>query len=225
LDLSENIQMSWTFMAAVFSAGLLGSGHCAGMCGPLAHFVSKHWTQNLLYNLGRLSGYVALGVIVGNLGELFLESELTWLRYTAAALMVFFVAASCLSMFTKQNYFAKIVRMIVPQFLVARLFRIANKTGDYPKALLVGLLTVAIPCGWLMTFAAVAGASASPLIGGAVMATFWLSTLPVMTLLPLKGHGLLKRFGAKSPIVVSIILCSASLFVIGIRFYTKDSCH
>jgi len=55
--------------------GLGGSFHCAGMCGPLIMAVPakgnrvKFIVKKSLYNLGRITTYSLLGVIVGFLGE------------------------------------------------------------------------------------------------------------------------------------------------------------
>jgi len=53
-----------------FLTGLLGSFHCAGMCGPIAlatptvgnTTLQKAWAK-LLYNLGRVTTYSLLGAI------------------------------------------------------------------------------------------------------------------------------------------------------------------
>ena len=63
---------SLTLMAALLS-GLLGGVHCAAMCGGIAtgfSAMSPHgglW-QAVQVNLGRVSGYVLAGAIVGGFG-------------------------------------------------------------------------------------------------------------------------------------------------------------
>jgi uncharacterized protein len=220
LDLSENVELTIPFLLTVLAAGFIGSAHCAGMCGPLAHFVSKNWLQNLLYNLGRLLGYTALGVILGRIGEVFLESELQWLRYTASVLMIATVLVSCWSVYTNKHLFG-----FLPASIHKRLFEVSKHVGPNKKAALVGLLTVALPCGWLMTFAAVAASSGSALTGAAVMGTFWASSLPVMTIVPLKAHSWLGPFTKKRPLIAGLLLGTAAMFVIGLRLVVKHHCH
>ena len=54
--------------------GLLGSGHCIGMCGGLVAALGLSGgrraglTYHVLYNLGRISTYALLGYFVGWLG-------------------------------------------------------------------------------------------------------------------------------------------------------------
>ena len=59
-----------------FIIGLVGSLHCAGMCGPLAlalpsagSSASAYLTGRLAYNLGRMLTYCALGIIFGLFGK------------------------------------------------------------------------------------------------------------------------------------------------------------
>ena len=55
--------------------GLLGSLHCAAMCGPLmlaipgADGQGRFITDRILYQLGRITTYAALGVIAGLAGK------------------------------------------------------------------------------------------------------------------------------------------------------------
>ena len=62
-------------LLAVVTASLLGSGHCAGMCGPLALMASigpatsaQLARRMSFYHVGRLIGYMSLGAAVGGVG-------------------------------------------------------------------------------------------------------------------------------------------------------------
>ncbi|MCG6326694.1 sulfite exporter TauE/SafE family protein, partial [Vibrio alginolyticus] len=63
--------MSPDFIGA-FVIGLLGAGHCMGMCGGLGALLTLNHQTNpavplLFYNLGRLGSYMVFGAIVGGL--------------------------------------------------------------------------------------------------------------------------------------------------------------
>lgn len=69
----------WYLLIAVFTASLLGSLHCVGMCGPLALLASGAGSSvprtrlvlsTTLYHLGRLSTYLLAGGVGGLLGSL-----------------------------------------------------------------------------------------------------------------------------------------------------------
>ena len=57
-----------------FLTGILGSFHCAGMCGPIAFALQGKKKQGwlfyagrLLYNFGRIQSYALLGLFLGPL--------------------------------------------------------------------------------------------------------------------------------------------------------------
>ncbi len=59
-------------LLAALLVGLLGGGHCAGMCGGIITAVSfsmpgnkPSWRLLLAYNLGRIASYTLAGVIAG----------------------------------------------------------------------------------------------------------------------------------------------------------------
>ena len=62
----------WT----AFLLGFVGSGHCAGMCGPLA-LALPHWGRGqalfvsgrVLYNFGRVGTYALMGAFFGMFGH------------------------------------------------------------------------------------------------------------------------------------------------------------
>lgn len=67
--------MPW--LLVMWMAGLLGSiGHCAGMCGPIsaafgvaqAQHGGRPWLRHLIFQLGRITTYAALGAAIGFLG-------------------------------------------------------------------------------------------------------------------------------------------------------------
>src|SRR3954452_23379747 len=74
----------WT----AFLLGLIGSLHCAGMCGPIALAIPAHANTTsrfvlgrLAYNLGRVATYCALGAIFGLVGKSF--ALIGWQRWVS----------------------------------------------------------------------------------------------------------------------------------------------
>ena len=58
------------------TTGLLGAGHCIGMCGALVGALSLSatgrpggWSFHLLYNAGRVATYTLIGALAGWLGS------------------------------------------------------------------------------------------------------------------------------------------------------------
>lgn len=59
------------------------------------------------------------------------------------------------------------------------------------RAAATGLFTTLLPCGWLYAFVVTAAGTGSgtPLHGAALMAVFWLGTLPMMLTVGVDCHG------------------------------------
>ena len=67
------------------------------------------------------------------------------------------------------------------------------------RALVIGLLTALLPCGWLYAFAIVAARTGSILFGAAVMAAFWLGTVPILASLGVGVQTLTGTLGRRIP--------------------------
>ena len=72
-------------LTAALLVGLLGGGHCAGMCGGIVGAVTMtlpgskpKWPFLLSYNLGRIASYTLAGMLAGAIGasSFFLEHVL-----------------------------------------------------------------------------------------------------------------------------------------------------
>ena len=173
----------WT----AFLLGLVGSLHCAGMCGPLALAlpgVGRDRFSFLLgraaYQAGRLFTYATIGVCFGLAGHaLSLAGFQRWLSLTAGAVVLLgLVAASRLGVGTR---FARGVSWIKRPF--ARL--LLQRT--HLSLLLLGALNGLLPCGLVYAAAAGAAAAGDWLDGVAFMIWFGLGTLPMMAGLSLAG--------------------------------------
>ena len=81
-------------------------------------------------------------------------------------------------------------------------------------ALVIGLLTTLLPCGWLYAFAITAAGTASPLWGGATMAAFWLGTLPVMVSLGTCVQKLTGVVGARLPVITATVVIVVGLWTL-----------
>jgi len=191
--------MSAELLLTIVSASLLGSTHCAGMCGPIVLLMLGRGatsqpaasTQNgagrlLFYHLGRLTTYVTLGMLAGMLGMTLNKtgSFLGWQRLAAyLAGITMLVSAAVLLL---RQLGVRLQHLPVPQPWVKGIyagFRWAQRWPTLLRAWWIGLLTTWIPCGWLYAFVIVAAGTSDPLIGSIVMLAFWLGTVPVLSLI------------------------------------------
>jgi sulfite exporter TauE/SafE len=183
----------WTFFGAIL-VGLLGSGHCVGMCGGIVGVMAMNavpgpgsvWRRTAAtlaaYNLGRIASYTAAGGLAGLLGAGF-GSLLppAAARYVAATVSgLFFIALglyltgwwTALTVLERQG--ARIWKHIEP--LGRRLLPPKNWT----QALSLGALWGWLPCGLVYSALVWAFASADSARGAALMLGFGLGTLPTL---------------------------------------------
>jgi sulfite exporter TauE/SafE len=219
-------------MIAVLSASLLGSLHCAGMCGGLMFFAlgsdqdtTKRSRARLqfAYHVGRMLTYTLLGVIAGTIGQAidFGGSYLGLQRAAAIFAGAMMIGFGVITLARIRG--VRIAHVKVPGPLrrfVERAQRAAFSLTPMRRALSIGLLTTLLPCGWLYAYAFIAAGTASPLWGGVTMVIFWSGTLPVMVSLGTGIQFLTGRLNSKLPyitagavVVVGVMTASGSLHV------------
>ena len=162
--------------------GLLGAGHCVGMCGPIAVALSAGESRVgvlLGYNLGRIISYVIAGLLAGmvsGFGAQYLSLALP-LRIVAALLLILmglYISDWWRILARLEIYGQKLWRKLQP--LSARL----GPADNGYKALLLGMLWGWLPCGLVYSALGTALASGSLYAGAQIMFMFGLGTLPAM---------------------------------------------
>lgn len=219
-------------LLAVLSASLLGSMHCAGMCGPFCGVAvsggrSKREAATLhaAYHGGRLVTYTLVGAAAGAAGALLdLASTLVGLQPIALALaggvMVLYGLSELARLGDWKIGLARFGHWRPPAAwtrLVQRGQRFAAKRRPLPRALTIGLLTTLLPCGWLYAFVVTAAGSGGAIGGAAVMAFFWLGTLPVMLSLGVGVRTLAGVLGQRLPVATAVALIAVGLFTLSGR--------
>jgi len=190
-------------VGTVLAASLVGSPHCAGMCGGIAWMAAPGPAPSrralAAYHLSRLAGYAVLGALAGALGGgVDRLGAFAGIGRTAAlvagAVMLAWGAATVLTALGVR--LPRPVRVPTGKAMVA----LAPRVAGWPPAgrgTALGLLTVLLPCGWLWVFVAMAGATSAPLAGAGVMAVFWIGTVPALTAVAFaarKASGPLRRY-------------------------------
>ncbi len=213
--------------AAIFAASLLGSLHCAGMCGgflalALGDGTSRRlrWDLAWLYHGGRLVTYATLGAIAGGLGgALDLGTSLAGLRPAAAAVAGAGILAFGLVSLGQCLGWTAPRRLVPPATLsaVGAMHRGAMSMGARPRAAALGLCTGMLPCGWLYAFVITAAGTASIPLGALAMSAFWAGTLPVMVTLGAGLRTVIGLVGAKAPVVASVALMAVGGFTLASR--------
>ncbi|MFN7139566.1 MAG: sulfite exporter TauE/SafE family protein, partial [Limisphaerales bacterium] len=145
----------WT----AFLLGLVGSLHCAGMCGPIA--IAQPVTGNstaafvagrAAYNGGRITTYILLGGLFGLIGSSFsLLGFQRWVSLIAGIAILVVLFASW-----RHRANVRVSKWI--GVLKAHLGKLLRRTG-FGATFLLGNLNGLLPCG--LVYAACAGAAAT----------------------------------------------------------------
>jgi uncharacterized protein len=206
-------ELAW---ATAFLAGLLGSGHCLGMCGGIATAlgtgaVRRPW-QPLVYQLGRLTGYAIAGAIAGALGAAagfaFALSRWSELLRLATAVVVVVIG---LDIAFGSGWLTRWLRS--PERFGARLWqRIAPAArarlpaSPALRALALGVLWGWLPCGLVYSVLVAAAVAGSAARGSATMLAFGLGTLPAMGGLSYLGRRLPRRDGTLARLLGAMLV-------------------
>lgn len=180
-------------LSAAFLTGLLGSTHCALMCGGIATAIPAQLKTNpfgnaLVLNASRVLAYTLAGLVVGSISTGFIQllpiETLSMMARAAVGIVLLLVAVRLLD--TK----AKFAWLNKPNQWLWRFIQPLQK--HLPKnpglrMLSQGFLWGFLPCGLSGTMLIAAWLSASPLQASLTMLSFGLGTLPAMTALSWSG--------------------------------------
>jgi hypothetical protein len=182
-----------------FTTGLLGAGHCIGMCGGIVAALSISGEGqrggmmfHLLYNIGRTATYSLIGFLVGWLGSAIAYSdvfkEVSRVILVGSDIFIILVGLGTAGLFsfinvTKLDFPGPIKLLTVA---VSRLRKLPPGIAALPIGLFMGFL----PCGFLYAMAITAAQSADPIKGALVMLAFGLGTAPSLFLFGLVAHWL-----------------------------------
>lgn len=196
--------------------GLLGGGHCLGMCGGLmgaltmaipAEQRSKRLRLLLAYNLGRVASYALAGMLVGMAGWAVANSPAAMVLRVLAALLLIAMGlylAGWWSGLTRVEALGKgLWRHIQP--VASRLMPVTS----LPRALLLGALWGWLPCGLVYSTLLWAASQGDALDSALLMLAFGIGTWPVLIATGLAAErltALLRKRGVRTAGGVLVML-------------------
>jgi sulfite exporter TauE/SafE len=203
--------------ALAFMTGLLGSGHCLGMCGGLvsAFFMKLQargpWPY-LTYHAGRIGMYALVGLVAALLGAVLVSTGRLGLAQgvlqIVAGVIVILLGLDLLGVSPIRNAWG-----FAPVAWLRRQFMTAARKGPIVGALIGGAINGMMPCSMTMAMAVQATTAPSPPEGMLLMLAFGAGTLPSM----LSASFL---FGKLGPRLRGWLLKGAALFVIALGIST-----
>lgn len=205
------------FLISGFLIGIVGSLHCATMCGPLVmafNYNQKSWLRNLLYHGGRVTTYILIGLAFGILGEGF--ALVGWQRWLSIGLGIILAVVTFFP-HLKANTMADrwLANILVP--MKKRLLKAVN-TNKSATLFTLGMLNGLLPCG--MVYVAISTSLAvSDLYSAAmVMSGFGLGTLPLLMTIAM-GSKLISKTVAQYRYVIPVftIIIASMLIIRGLE--------
>lgn len=213
-----------TLVLAVLAASIVGSPHCAGMCGPFVCFYAAGPRttprSHAAYNAGRLVSYVLLGALAGALGaRLNAAGELAGVSRAAAITSGSLMVAWGLAQIAG-TWGLRVPNLGAPPALQRAFGGALQRLRERPpavRAAATGLLTTLLPCGWLYAFVATAAGSGSAITGMMVMAAFWAGTLPALVAVGMGVQRLAGPLSRRLPAISAAVLVALGLLSISGR--------
>lgn len=156
-------------LTAAALAGLMGSPHCVGMCGPFALACGERAGHHAAWHAGRLLTYALLGAAAGAAGAHVPGPP--WVATLVSGTLVVWFAAALAGL-------APEPRVRIPG--LGRLAARAARRDDPASRFLFGMANGLLPCGLVYAALGMAVATGSALGGVAVMAAFGAATVPAL---------------------------------------------
>jgi hypothetical protein len=204
-------------LIGMFMLGVLGTGHCVGMCGPLIFALpgrTGRFIPHVWYHLGRVATYVAVGGLLGGLGAAL--AQLTgvdtkpdvaalqvWLRILAAALLAA-LGALRLGWVREPRWFERLNPERIPGF--RRALAGAADSRSQAAFFLVGLMLGFLPCGLSYGAFAAALGTGSAAAGALLVLAFAVGTVPGLLLLGTGLSALVRRYRRPSDVIAGLLM-------------------
>jgi sulfite exporter TauE/SafE len=182
---------------AAFVVGLLGGGHCVGMCGGIVGALTfglpasvqsrliNTFPYQLGYNLGRITSYVAAGAIMGGLGVLLTQAVPVYIAQQG--LLVIAGAFMILLGLYLGGWWTGLARIEhLGNLLWTKIEPFARKllpVKSPGQAWILGLVWGWIPCGLVYSMLVWTVSAGSVAKGAGLMLAFGLGTLPNLFLM------------------------------------------
>ena len=209
-----------TIYISALVLGLMGSFHCAGMCGPIAIALPLHGNNVLqkifggtLYNIGRTITYGIMGAIFGLLGQ---GIQMIGFQQKVSVIMGALMIISVLfpTLFKNQYRMDKSWLSFVGKLKksIGRLFSVRS----FSSLFFIGMLNGLLPCG--LVYMAIAGAIGTGGVaeGSVYMILFGLGTIPMLLMISMAGNILSSSIRNKINKLIPILVV-----VVGILFILR----
>lgn len=192
-------------LLGAFTAGLLGSIHCIGMCGGFVIACGGKVTDTFIWHIGRLTTYAFLGAVAGVFGSAIPGPS--WIVGVISTLLIVYFAAALAGLVPEPE-------VMIPGLKKATtsLAKHTNFAARYGFGVANGFL----PCGLVYAALAIPVAMANPAWGALAMVAFGVGTAPALSAVALGLRKVaMKNLWVRRGLAAGVLL--AGLWSIGMR--------
>ena len=204
------VDVDYTF---ALMAGLMGSGHCVGMCGALVSGFFLKFSKDLngpapyiAYHGARIGVYSLAGVLAAIVGQALVSTGLIGttqgVLQIIAGIVMILMRLDIMGLLRLNLSFCGL-----SSGTMRKVFLSATRKGPVIGSLMAGTLNGMMPCTLIFAMAIKATTADSPLEGGLLLLIFGVGTLPSMLFVSL-------AFGKLGAKVRGWLLKGAALIVI-----------
>lgn len=196
------VESATSLLLSVLLSSLLGSPHCAAMCGGFSTLAggscAKPWARVAAYHVGRLVTYILVAVAA---------SQVT-LKIPP---LLFGVGLALLGFLLLCN--VRVVPSGIHRMMSKGYRHLISKVN--PKSalfpLVIGTGSTLLPCGWLYAYVGIASSSSNPAL---TMIAFWLGTLPILSVWAAASSWFISNVGIFVPQLRALLLIAAGTYSI-----------
>ncbi|WP_127478614.1 sulfite exporter TauE/SafE family protein [Sulfurivermis fontis] len=211
--------------ALAFMTGLLGAGHCLGMCSGLAGGLAvhqSHWRKPLPllgYHGSRIAVYVVLGALGAALGRTLVQTGA--LGKFQGQLIILAGAVIIVLGLGIAGLLPKLAPRRCPPGTPSQPPHRMARWHKQLAPIIAGVVNGLVPCSLVFSVALRATATADPMQAGLLMLCFGLGTLPAMgAVTALSGHIGCRAHGIAQRLAgVAVIALGAWTVYEGVIFY------
>jgi len=212
-----------------FIAGVLGSGHCLGMCGALVsgYFMNvgknKSYLPYFAYQFARILVYIIIGLLAASLSAVLVSGGMVGkvqsILQMAIGTIVIILALGILGLVPWQGSMK-----LLPMNWLRKGYASARTRGPLYGAILAGFLNGLMPCPLTFAMYVEATSASSVMEGGLLMLAFGAGTLPTMLFISFafaKMGASLRGFMLKSAAIIMIFMGLNTIYK-GLTFYVEE---
>ena len=213
--------MQTATLSSMFLLGLLGTGHCVGMCGPLILALpgrERSWVPHLLYHAGRVNTYVFFGAVLGGIGQVlqiggekYLDLAV-WIQLFMtlfSSLFLLWFGMSRLGFLRSPAWMKTATPGMIPGFRMLQK-ELTGVRGWFSYYLL-GVLFGFLPCGLSYAAFAVALSSSHFLKGALWVLVFALGTVPGLLFVGVSASKVFQKYREVSDLVAGMIMVGMAI--------------